>query len=477
MIESIKNKIPNLTPVERILKSCLLTLYLSLRRHPAHTVLRRKFSALAKVLHLVPHLGGGLGRFCKNVYYDDETNEHMFLLFEEPRDANLLPETSRWTLCDTTDFTKLCDEIESADIMQIDFWNHPLIYYFLAQLAKLPKSRLVIYPVVSGLFPPQYLPPEIVELADVAILPSEASKLTDAYSAFPWKCQVIPIYGGASRTLNTLKKDHDVFRFLYVGTADFAKLNPNVVEICTRVIRSSNRPIEFSFVFQDDYSHLVKLIPADVLNSFRFEKIGQDIQLAMEISDVFAYPLNPFHYGAGEQAILEAMGASLPIVVLNNPAEASIVRDLRSGIVCDSEDDFVEALLMLAARPDVSNWLGANGRDFVTNEASSVRTCEEINKIYEDLLTKEKTKHELNMETFGSIWSPYQYFIISQGPHGPFFEDVEKSYTDEQQLLIEFKLKALAKFHTSPSKGGIRHWTHYFPDDTSLNELKMRLTQ
>jgi glycosyltransferase involved in cell wall biosynthesis len=454
-----------------------LTLYLFLLRHHAHTVPDKKVLSLTKVLHLVPHLGGGLGRFCKNVYYKDEANEHRFLLFEEPRDANLLPEKSQWALCDTTDFTKLCDEIESADIIQIDFWNHPLIYYFLAQLAKLPKSRLVIYPVVSGLFPPQYLPPGVVEVADVVILPSEASKLTDAYSAFPGKCQVIPVYGGASRTLNALKKEHNVFRFLYVGTADFAKLNPNVIEICTRVIRSSNRPIEFFFVLQDDYSHLLKLIPADVLDSFRFEKIGPDIQPVMEISDVFAYPLNPFHYGAGEQAILEAMGASLPIVVLNNPAEASIVRDLRSGIVCISEDDFVEALLMLAEKPDVSNWLGANGREFVTNEASSVRTCEKINKIYEELLTKEKTKHELNMETFGSIWSPYQYFIISQGPHGPFFEYVKKSFTDEEQILIEFKLRALANFHSSSSKGGIRQWTQYFPDDTSLNELKMRLTQ
>ena len=60
----------------------------------------------------------------------------------------------------------------------------------------------------------------------------------------------------------------------------------------------------------------------------KLEIVGKipDIKPYLSKFDVFAYPLNPNHYGTAEQVLQEAMAAGIVPVVMNNPAEKILVK-------------------------------------------------------------------------------------------------------------------------------------------------------
>ena len=60
---------------------------------------------------------------------------------------------------------------------------------------------------------------------------------------------------------------------------------------------------------------------------FRFTGFVENVVKLYEQMDVFGYPLNPNHFGTGEQALREAMFVGLPIVAFENPCEKEIIEN------------------------------------------------------------------------------------------------------------------------------------------------------
>lgn len=63
-----------------------------------------------------------------------------------------------------------------------------------------------------------------------------------------------------------------------------------------------------------------------------------------EQMDVFGYPLNPRHFGTGEQAVREAMFVGLPIVAFDNLCEKEIIQNGVTGLLVKDTEEYIAAI-------------------------------------------------------------------------------------------------------------------------------------
>lgn len=92
------------------------------------------------------------------------------------------------------------------------------------------------------------------------------------------------------------------------------------------------------------------------------------------------------HAEGRPQVMLEAMAAGLPIVASRMPAHATIVADRQTGILCDSAEDYREALEHLQD-PLINLSFGAAARRWVLQEVGTWDDCaHRYTRIYRHLL-------------------------------------------------------------------------------------------
>ena len=300
-------------------------------------------------------------------------------------------------------------------------------------------------------------------MVDVLILATPASKYTDAALSKNGQYEIIPEFGGASRTENVVRKTHKGFRSAYIGTASYLKVHPNIIKwFCE--IHKENNEIAFVFCTQDSSSHLQSQVPRKLKNAFTFYERVDDVGEILSKSDVFGYPLQSRHYGTGEQALLEAMGSGLPTVVLDNPAERYIVDHGRTGIIARSGQEFIESILFLASHPNVAIEMGKNARQKVSTEMSSEVTRSRFHIIYNNLKKKRKRNHslEINQEP-----SPWNLFLLSQGRDSSLFREIFKPKNSKLEPFLRWQFSLMGR-HLLPSKGTLAHWHKYFPYDANL---------
>ncbi len=422
----------------------------------------------AIILHVAPHLGGGVGRFFKNTFYGDSVFEHRFALLENPIDVGLLPPVGSWFVIDS--HATLMAEIDQADIVQVEFWNHPRLYQFLAQIHTWPKCRIVLYSHVSGLFPPAYLPPAAARIPDRLILATPASIRSDAVSHPQSTFVVIPVFGGADRTIHIQKKSHPGFRVLYLGTADSLKIHPDLISWCLD-LQTHDSEIIFTFCTQDDPQLLKNQIPENAAGAFEFYERVEELSDIMSTSDAFGYALHPRHYGTGEQALLEAMGAGLTPVVLDNPVERYIVQHGVTGLVARNGREYKESILFLKQNPEINHSLGKRARHRVMHAMSAETTRRAFHQVYHEM--RDATPKKLR-ENPGIGTSPWEIFLLSQGPDAKIFDDAINAADPFSGKLARWQLSFYAN-HKSTSKGTITHWSRIFPRDTNLLKLKTLL--
>ncbi len=294
-----------------------------------------------RILHIAPHLGGGVGRFLSNIVQADPWNRHEFCLLESPVDKHLLGLIS-WQLIDDIQ-NRFDSYVDGFDIVQIEFWNHPLLFKFLVE-NKLPSCRLIVYAHVSGIYAPTIIPQVMFDIADTVVLSTPAAK--GRYSAYIHenRCRVIHGIGGIGRTVALRKTDHDGINIAYIGTASYSKLHPGFIQACGTLLKQSPE-VRFIVASNDDNGHLrAESKELGIYDHFEFLVQVKDIESILSRADLFGYPMRSDHFGSGEQAILEAMGAGVAPVVIGNPAEKSLLEDGVTGIIANDIYDFIGAL-------------------------------------------------------------------------------------------------------------------------------------
>lgn len=249
----------------------------------------------------------------------------------------------------------------------------------------------------------------------------------------------------------------DGVRAGYVGTLNFAKLHPLLLEFIAAV-----RISDFRLTLVGDPttgSHLLQQASArGIVDRLTLRGYCTDIAKELVEFDVLTYLLNPRHYGTTENALLEAMAMGVVPIVLNNPAERQVVDHMNTGLIVQGPVDFADAIDWLAAHPDEWTRLSSAASQTVRARFSSARLVETWNGYYRAVLNEEKRSFDFR-PVFGP--EPADWFRSCQGTESWRFETGRQPISSAVGRGPEFLYE-----HT---KGSVFHYRKVYPTDARLN--------
>lgn len=416
-----------------------------------------------RVLHVTPHLGGGVGKALRTLAEAAKAGDcdvdNFFLLLDRPektqfvdgilglgRPVDIVPEEK-----------EIHDLLARADIVQLEWWNHPATFQFLCE-RDLPALRLIVWCHISGTYSP-VIPPEFMKAADRFLFTSPCSygsrTVLDLDAPFRDRLGVVSSGGGIGQLPEWHPDPSEPLRAGYIGSLNFSKLNPRYVEFLAAVtvphfqVRLIGDVLNRELLL-DQCNHYGK----PYLLDFR----GYTTNIVQELSsiNVLAYLLNPQHYGTAEIALLEAMAMGVVPVVLDNPAEKAIVENDVTGLVVHSPEEFAKAIDWLAANPSMRVKLGGQAARFVRETFSAKRMSDLLTGHYRKVM--DYSKREIDFRSiFGS--EPADWFLSCQANPGRFCTDADlkASIADVWDYSLNEK-----------TKGSVFHFLRHFPDDIRL---------
>lgn len=407
---------------------------------------------MIKVVHIAAHMGGGIGRILSNMaIYSRNIVRHIIITLEPtqtPQFEELCKKNNiKIFLAEKCDMDNILNE---ADIVQLDWWHHPLTSQFMVKYLEKIKCRLVIWSHISGCYYPNIFP-GFVFLPDAFVFTTPYS-----YENVSWtrgeREQIIEksnivVSSGIDIDKPVQKKSHFGFNVGYIGFLSYNKMHPNFVKYCEN---ACNIP-DIRFIVVGDKSYGQQLT-TDVQNSkilrnkMMFTGYSLNVLNNLQEFDVFGYPLNPNHYGTAENVLLEAMAAGIVPVVLNQCTEKYIVRNMETGLVVNNISEYVSALRWLYENPHQRYILGNNASKYIIKEYNIKSTIKKMNNVYEKVLNSNKKFHDFTC-IFGE--TPYDWFL--------------SCYRGD---INNIKGIAFAK-----TKGSIKHYLKYFGQDKRLREV------
>lgn len=399
-----------------------------------------------KILHIVPHLGGGVGKahaaLCAAMPDDVE---QVFLLLEEPRDRRhvdaVLASGAAVRVARSLD--DVARRAAAADIVQFEFWNHPRLFECLARTA-FPAMRTVFWSHVSGLFNP-VIPPGLIAGADRFVFTTEASLALADPSALR-RGTVTAINSGFGFTDAPARPQRSQPKAAYLGTVDFVKMHPGFFD----VVDGLEHDVEVAIWGAPSVHVMAAALHMRSPQRVRFHGHTDRPQEALAAADIFFYPLQPDHYGTAENALIEAMSLGLVPVVLDNPAEAAIVRHNETGLIARSIDECTALLQGLLGSKEERERLSRNAAAAVANSRNPERSAEAFLNLWRVLLDEAPRVPEFGAAVGGT---PAEWYLSTQLRPG---DTWSPPIAPDPQT----------------SKGTLAHFEHVFDGDASLAGLK-----
>lgn len=416
------------------------------------------------ILHITPHLGGGVGRAVSALCtFEGNVSRHKIVLLDAPEKRQFVDFCAEQDVPvviqpDDTILEKLISE---ADIVQVEWWNHPLTADFLVN--SLPSlqgdnCRLLVWSHISGCnFP--FLPYNLTACAQfVATAPHALENPWWSVAEQEKAKRDIPVVhssGGAEKIGLTTPRSHKGFVIGYVGTLTWFKLHHDIVDFCAAI-----KLPEARFVFvgdpverEDILSQAAKSGISEVLE---FAGYAENVEETFSGFDVFGYPLNPYQSGTTENALLEAMAAGLCPVCLRQNPEKNIIRHKETGLLVDTVEEYGEAMRYLYDHPEERRRMGIAARADVLSRFSLAKTAADMENVYNMLMRQPKKKYNF-ADTLGT--TPVDWFLTCLSPEDrtPFLTNTEDSIRSSRGVLWE------------PSKSSIPQFSRYFSDDKILN--------
>ncbi|MCB8814158.1 glycosyltransferase family 4 protein [Desulfosporosinus shakirovi] len=407
-----------------------------------------------KIVHITAHLGGGVGRILSSIsIYSKERQEfeHSIITLEPTQTVQFEKLCKKHNV--TIHSARECDIgtiLEQADIVQVDWWHHPLTSQFMMNYLGRISCRLLVWSHIAGCSYP-HIPYNFILHSDAFVFTTPFSLENPLWSCVE-RTQIIEkadvvISSGIDFDKSIEKRDHPGFQVGYIGFLGYSKTHPEYVKYCESACGIPN--IRFSVVGDtkyggqliNDVQHSEKIRDKVIFTGYSF-----DVMDNLATFDVFGYPLNPNHYGTAENALLEAMAAGVVPVVLNQCTEKHLIQNMQTGLVVDNISEYGHALQWLYQNPVERERLGRNASEYILNEYHIKATVEKMNKVYKKVLLKNKKIHYLN-SVFGE--TPYDWF--------------SSCYVGD-----EANIQGTA---FSETKGSAKHYLRYFPEDKELRKV------
>lgn len=396
-----------------------------------------------KIVHITPHLGGGVGKAHASLCAasPDDCEQH-YVLLEEARDRRYVDQIrktgARVTLGKTLRY--IHDLMADADIVQFEWWNHPLMCGLLAG-PPLPAMRPVFWSHVSGVCAP-FIPAALIEAADRFVFTSACSRLAPNLAG--------PAAGSLARTdvinsgfCHPEAVAGDIFSneksgISYLGTVEFTKMSPAMMEVIDRLDADGVALDAWGGVHDDSPVHTA-IAAMKHPERFRLRGHSEDPVAALSRTSVFVYLLQPFHFGTAENALIEAMSLGCAPLVFANPCELAIVRDGETGFVASSVDHAVELMGWMLDNPDEVRRIGANARTEVCELKTPERSIAAFQALWNEAMQKPKRTPDF-APALGA--TPRDWYDTLNGGKQPAADDTSQA----------------------ASKGSLAHFKAYYPD-------------
>jgi|GEM_PF-1679445 len=430
-----------------------------------------------RVLHLAPHFGGGVGTVIRALVVESHRQggySHGL--------ASLEPVSSRmadWAnhegvaMADNLfqDDETLCQLLAGADVVHLHWWHHPLLNAFMHR-QDLPLFRCVMWTHVNGHYPPQNFPRNLADYPDILVLATPWSLKVAAIvesTAGGKDVRVIQSSAGVPGMPERPVREDNVFRVGYVGTVDTIKMHPDFIPLC---LDADLPNAKFIVAGGPEHESLRTAVKASGFPE-KFEILGpiDDVPNLMASLDVFGYPLNPQHYGTGEQVLLEAMAAGAVPVVLSGGCEEHVVDDGISGIVCADGAAYSRALRDLQLDRDRRRQLSKQSREAVFQCYSIAETTASWHSLYDEASTFPLREREMALTKEEGYLTVPANLLLSAMEGTPVAELFGKIMIDERTDSIGPIRATLPIGCFSETRGSPFHYFRFFPEDVNLAHL------
>lgn len=426
------------------------------------------------ILHLTPHLGGGVGAVTLNYIENDLHFEHKIICLDYANDyAKELCARLSIELEDNMHLNEadILQKIKKSDIVLVHFWNHPLLYKFLVS-QKLPPSRVVFWSHISGCCPPHNFTKKVLTYPDLFVFNTPLAFENEVVESLSKdqkeKIKVIWATAGIDEFTCLKKIKKTSFNIGYVGTVDYCRMRKDFLNICSDIKIEDIKFIVCGGNKEEEISNQAKEMGVSEL--FDFTGKVNNIAFYMSIFDVFGYPLVENHSGTCDLVLQEAMAAGAVPVVFDNPMERYIVKDGITGVVVKSADEYKSAIEVLYNNVELRKTLSSQAKKYAIDNFSLNSLIGEWEKTFKEVLKFSKSEKKWSMDNLGEEYSYKNIFFEALGDYSkPFKAYFEKSTRDDGCE----KIARLAKMQIwqGDSKGTVHQYYKFFPESEELQVL------
>lgn len=347
---------------------------------------------MTTILHIIPHLslGGASRALIAAAKYSSRQGSfsHWVVSLRSPEaEAVDLAQAAGLEVRSAPDFAALSALLSEADIVQVHYWNHPLLHELFRR--DLPPMRLVLWYHVAGDTVPHIISPDLARFADLNIPtnPYSFSQLS-AWSILPEEVRsdrlaLVIDPADLERVEGVGPVPHTSFNVGYIGSVDFSKMHRRYVPMSASVRVPNVRFIVCGRgIEQQLRDEATQLGAAD---RFDFKGYVEDIRSVIGSLDVYGYPLCPETYASGELNLQEVMAAGIPPVVFPHGGVRGIIRDGDTGLVVRSESEYRDAIEFLYHNKDERLRIGRNAAARASTEFGGINAAKKLNPLYAKL--------------------------------------------------------------------------------------------
>lgn len=433
---------------------------------------------MSTILHITPHLGGGVGRVLRNyLTYTQAQSEdrHLLACLDYANSTSLA-----WAAATGNDLTEyqsrclpeLLKRVARADLVVLHWWNHPLLFDLLVR-HPMPPARVLLWSHVSGHTPPQNFSPALLAYPDLFVVASPYSFEAPAIRRLSGeqrdaKLRLVFSCAGIDHVAHAHPRPHPGFRIGYIGTVDYAKMHRDFLKMSAAARIPEVRFVVCGGPSEADIRREAQ--KAGIADKFDFLGHVDDVAQVLSGLDVFGYPLAPGHYGTGEQVLIEALAAGVPPVVLDNGPEGYVIADGVTGLVVKKCADYTAALERLFREQDLRLRLAANARQHARQRFSIEQTAQAWQALFHKALERAKRPRVWPLARPGAARpTAAEVFVSSLGEEGAEFARSLDQDNLQLALAADESIALKAGLFRSETRGSVFHYRSFFPHDPYLN--------
>jgi glycosyltransferase involved in cell wall biosynthesis len=351
---------------------------------------------MTKVTHIIYILtGGGAARAMMSAaahLRKFASYEHTIVSLLEPQaNAVRIAEDAGMKVLHLPDRQQINQLISESDIVQLEWWNEPMLNEFLKE--PMPTARVISWMHIAGNRDPQFITPEIIEFADIALASSPRSAICPAIKALDPQTRsrkVRMIYDCAEfdRVENVKAIPHDDFRIGYIGSVNPMKMHPDFVPMSAAINIPDMKVVVCGGDQQQRYAQQAAVLGA----AEKFEFKGYVENIADEIArfDIYGYPLCEGTFDSAELNLQEIMYAGVPPVVFPHGGIGELIINDYTGLIVHTAEEYKQAIEFLYHNPEERSRLGNNAKEYAKQIFGAENAAKKFASLYEETLTLPK---------------------------------------------------------------------------------------